>query len=285
MSKIIGYDSLSENMISTTIDKFCDNIDILKTTTKIGKGAQGAVYEWCLSENNCNFVVKINEIESDKITKLTIAWEEEQQTSGILSQYNLSPQIYAMRYCPQDKILITLMDKVQGNTVNYYMNEGRFKNSDMKLLIEYIGKIHNLGLYHGDLNPGNIFYDKNNKKFKFIDITYRRVWKQYYDYLTIMYYFPFFFASQRNIPLFLTFLEDLMSAVNDEMDKLEIARDDCVEPVKKIIRRMRLFVDDNDNKLSEILVLNSFYQQLGEISTIVEDKIYFHSKRCQIVTK
>lgn len=274
MSRIIGNDELSEKMIQKTIDDFCYNLDSLTKTKRIGSGAQGVVYEWCLSTSDCDYVIKINKIDPEKITKMDFRSEDEQNTTNTLSQYNLAPKIYAMRYCSKESVLITLMDKIKGYTVASYLSAKRFSVSDMAVLIEYIGKIHKLGLYHGDLNPANIFYTKADKKVQFIDITYRRVWRTYYDYLTIMYYFIFFFKDNQSIEKYSNFLSLLITAVESEMAVLAISRDSCVDYIKKIINRLER-TDD----------VEKYTESLQELSNVVKNVIYFYSKKCIIVTQ
>lgn len=106
------------------------------------------------------------------------------------SKENLTPEIYKnYSYLYQKKsenkkdnyscyrnILIT--DYVEGVNLENYFTTQKFTEKDLDTIKELMKKLHNIGIFHGDIKSSNIIYNKNYKnikdKFKFVDFTYSK---------------------------------------------------------------------------------------------------------------
>lgn len=106
------------------------------------------------------------------------------------SKESLTPEIYKnYLYLYQKKtenkkdnyscyrnILIT--DYVEGVNLEDYFTTQKFTEKDLDTIKELMKKLHNIGIFHGDINSSNIIYNKNYKnikdKFKFVDFTYSK---------------------------------------------------------------------------------------------------------------
>lgn|GEM_PF-6317290 len=60
------------------------------------------------------------------------------------------------------------MKKIPGKPVSE-INRNIFSEDDAKSLIRSVSSLHALGIYHGDLNYGNILYDRKERRFNLID--------------------------------------------------------------------------------------------------------------------
>lgn len=106
------------------------------------------------------------------------------------SKENLTPEIYKNYvYLYQKKsenkkdnyscyrdILIT--DYVEGVNLEDYFTTQKFTEKDLDTIKDLMKKLHNIGIFHGDISSSNIIYNKNYKnikdKFKFVDFTYSK---------------------------------------------------------------------------------------------------------------
>ena len=106
------------------------------------------------------------------------------------SKENLTPEIYKnYLYLYQKKtenkkdnyscyrnILIT--DYVEGVNLEDYFTTQKFTEKDLDTIKDLMKKLHNIGIFHGDISSSNIIYNKNYKnikdKFKFVDFTYSK---------------------------------------------------------------------------------------------------------------
>jgi hypothetical protein len=106
------------------------------------------------------------------------------------SKESLTPEIYKnYLYLYQKKsenkkdnyscyrnILIT--DYVEGVNLDDYFKTQKFTEKDLDTIKELMKKLHNIGIFHGDIRSSNIIYNKNYKnikdKFKFVDFTYSK---------------------------------------------------------------------------------------------------------------
>lgn len=106
------------------------------------------------------------------------------------SKENLTPEIYKNyiylyqkksenkkdNYSCYRNILIT--DYVEGVNLEDYFTTQKFTEKDLDTIKELMKKLHNIGIFHGDISSSNIIYNKNYKnikdKFKFVDFTYSK---------------------------------------------------------------------------------------------------------------
>jgi serine/threonine protein kinase len=71
------------------------------------------------------------------------------------------------------KVLIT--EYIEGVNFEEYMNTEKFIPKDIENIKNLMKELHNIGIFHGNITPRNIIYNKNYKdgdyKFKFVDFS------------------------------------------------------------------------------------------------------------------
>lgn len=279
MSKTIniGEDSLSKGVIKHTIELACKDIEKLKKSRTVGTGKFGSVYEWCIIPNKCDYVVKIsrernpdrfddpkNRTEFVKLVQMERMIER--CVTNVLHKHNLAPKVYAMRYCPSEKVFLTIMDKISGDTLSTLLGKKLFQSEDLKKLIKVLRKLHMSGIYHGDLNPSNVFYD--GKSFKFIDITYAETgYKHYYDYLSLVYYISRYINL--GYPLMIKFINMLLKAANKDAQMLGVKLDKCLEHINTLVLELQ-----TETNIRDIL---------EKIANYITNIIIFEPATCEVI--
>lgn len=169
----------SPTSIQAIADITCDKIDSLRTGTLLGKGREGEVYCYL---NECEYVVKIQEYLKDSLETL----QKEKRKTNKAHEAGLAPKIYKVIPCRKQKTIITVMDKVQGKNLLWWIINKKLTEQDIEKFFKEVDNLHKLGLFHGDLNPQNIMYD--GKNFMFIDFNIIKNYKPEYDFATLFYY-------------------------------------------------------------------------------------------------
>lgn len=270
---IVGKDTIDKKQINKTIDLLCTDIEKLKSGKRLGSGAYASVYEFCTS-SNCNYVVKISRQrtndrfddprDDNEFVKLVIKERLiEKCVSNTLSEYKLAPKVYAMRYCPKEKIFLTIMDNVKGVQVDDLLEKNKVSVRFLEKLISVLRILHLSGIYHGDLNPTNVFYDRG--KFRFIDLTYAETgYKVYYDYLTLVYFIAQNYRKDIGINKTLKFVNMLVSAAQTDAKLLGVIEDKCLDDIIKL-----------SSKLTD--------KTLRELAEYIKQNVYFEPNRCVTV--
>jgi tRNA A-37 threonylcarbamoyl transferase component Bud32 len=80
---------------------------------------------------------------------------------------------YIKNYNVIIKVLIT--EYIEGVNFEEYMNTEKFIPKDIENIKNLMKELHNIGIFHGNITPRNIIYNKNYKdgdyKFKFVDFS------------------------------------------------------------------------------------------------------------------
>lgn len=186
----------------------CSQIDEIKKNKILGKGTEGTAYLYCTAKS-CDYVVKIQK--NCDIEEVRREFDMNRKAY----QLGLSYMIYQIKQC--NDICLIMMDLAKGDTLYTYLKSGKttiFNNVFKSLTI-----LHNNGLYHGDLNPSNVFVEKKSK-IKFIDFTPRYPeYKPYYDFSELFYYLPIYSETiQKNIHKLI--FKELDKHSNDNFVKL-----------------------------------------------------------------
>lgn len=287
MTEIVGIDDLDQPLINSIVELLCDKIHSIKKRTMIGKGTEGDVYEWCVDNENCNYVVKIEKLVYSTEIYRKRELEKQQEDMDVLNMRGLSPKMRAIRYCSDEKVFLILMDKIRENTLSYYLNKKLISNEMMKSFIDNIIKVHKLGLYHGDLNPTNVFYNEKSGKFIFIDMRYHgKSYKSYYDYLTFMYFMKEYLEnSDNNLMVFAEYLKLAKNVINNEMLEQGIKSDYCVNKVMKTVDKLIKLaakypkIEDEDEQIDAFIDYDILLEKLSES---VQDLIYDKVEDCKI---
>ena len=81
-------------------------------------GTFGAVYKSCNPDGDCNYVVKIQDLNnSDR----KIEWENEVETTKLLNSYNIGSKYIGAWFCDEDKMnySIGIMERIIGLCAEY----------------------------------------------------------------------------------------------------------------------------------------------------------------------
>jgi len=130
----------------------------------LAEGSYGVVYQACDTEQNCNYVMKIQQFSLEDKTK-TDDWLREVRMNGILSiEHDIGPKFLGAWYCEQDLVGIIVSELWDGQLFGCPSRELIDK------LQKQIDTINELGYVHGDILQKNILVKKDNKG-KIIDLT------------------------------------------------------------------------------------------------------------------
>lgn len=158
-------------------DIACKQIPNIEKNKILGKGTEGSVYCYV---DDCSYVVKIQKLKYNETYKLL---QKEVAKNNKASALELAPKIYKLLNCGSKAII--LMDTIKGQDLWDFKN---ITSEDIDDLFDEIDKLHKNKIYHGDLNPSNIFITDKGL-FKFIDFNIRASkYKPIYDYGTMLYY-------------------------------------------------------------------------------------------------
>lgn len=201
----IHIGATGEPWIESLMNKICEKIQ-KRQGKKIGSGAVGSVYEYIITQkmvskrkntNKNKYVVKIENCDSkNDINKL----KSEMVITNKVHRIDLAPRIYGIRKC--DKSCLTIMDYIEHPTFYNYMDNIYQRNTEsdankiikkkIDIFFNDLEKIHNKGLFHGDLHFSNVLFDEKKDKFIFIDFHRRN--KKYlpiYDYALLIAFLKF----------------------------------------------------------------------------------------------
>lgn len=130
-------------------------------------GTFGAVYKSCNPDGDCNYVVKIQDLNnSDR----KIEWENEVETTKLLNSYNIGSKYIGAWFCDEDKIGIIVSELWSGSLASAKNIAPCLSKKLINKLTDEIKIINDLGLVHGDILPKNVLVKKNHSG-KIIDAT------------------------------------------------------------------------------------------------------------------
>jgi len=205
----------SKESIDILVDVACEELDSVRRSKLLGRGTEGSVYIHCIL-NNCNYVVKVQyDAEDPDEPPLYDVLRKEMKKTNIAHNAGLAPKIYKVLKC--DKNILTLMDLVKGQTLA--KEYSTLKGVTVDRLIHAIGRLHDLGIYHSDLNPQNIIVDNN--KITFIDFGIRnKKYLKQYDFASLLYYMPSYAIQNDNITEFIYVrVVQVLRGYNDTVSK------------------------------------------------------------------
>lgn len=164
-------------------DITCENIDTLKQGKFLGGGADGEVYCYL---NDCEYVVKLQYYSHEEDLKDI---KKEKRKTNLAHKYGIAPKIHKIIACKNEETIIIVMDRAKGNDLWIWLEENELTKKDIEALFNIFDYLHERGIVHGDLNPGNIMY--NGSKFTLIDFEPRESgFKAVYDFGTLFFYIP-----------------------------------------------------------------------------------------------
>lgn len=133
-----------------------DPMDWTSPKTFIGEGIQGLVYR----NNNCPLVFKTYSYSKEEMKRVLLI-------NKILKGHHITPEIYAMWYCPALDARVVLMQFIDGETLDQWHKKNQpSKDREAKVWQRYQAKLaltKKLGVEHGDLHPGNVMIDKQDE--------------------------------------------------------------------------------------------------------------------------
>ena len=145
--------------LSSAIRRSCVS-DWKKTTTRLGGGAFGDVYQACKLDD-CDYALKISDV--DTLTERK-SFEREVSLLQTLSTTNIAPKIYDSWICPTKEGYegAILMEKLDGNFTDLIsqLNDPIQKVNIVDQLITKVKSLAGYGIYHMDLKPENILYKR-----------------------------------------------------------------------------------------------------------------------------
>lgn len=170
----------------------------------LGKGTFGKVYllrDIYLpdAEKHRKCAVKIMQItaeSSEYINANTFAYHcmrvlGEARSQELFSMIGLAPQVHGVKICENHSVMIMDMVPVEYTpfTTILKSRNGTLIIRAFNTIIKTVEFLHASGLQHGDLNPGNIFYNENTDEVMFIDISMQVKGRpNIYDWGTLYYY-------------------------------------------------------------------------------------------------
>jgi len=225
----------SKESIDILIDVACDELPAIEKSKLLGKGGEGSVYLHCIL-NKCDYAVKVQHDDKDPHgPPLYDILRKEMEITNIAHKAGLAPKIYKVLKC-DDKIL-TLMDLVKGRTLRDAYPT--LKSTTVDRLIDAIGRLHQIGIYHSDISPMNIFIDDKDN-ITFIDFGIRN--KKYlmqYDFASLLYYMPSYEKLNINITAYIySEIIRILREYNDAVSK-RIVKMWENEPAKTFEKELR----------------------------------------------
>jgi serine/threonine protein kinase len=127
----------------------------------LANGAFGSVYQACDADGDCNYVVKIQELEYG----LSL-WEREVKMSKLLNEYEIGPKFIGAWHCKDDNIGMIVCELWDERLPrDECLPDDLVDKIDDQVRI--LGK---LGLVHGDILPKNILI-KRDENGEIVDAT------------------------------------------------------------------------------------------------------------------
>lgn len=145
--------------VSRTIHEICLNGYELEDF--LANGAFGSVYQVCNTDGDCNYVIKIQELEHG-----LPHWEREVKMTKLLNEYNIGPKFIGAWHCEDDNIGMIVCELWSGR-----LQKDECLPDDLVDKIEdQVKTLGSLGLVHGDILPKNILI-KRDENDEIIDAT------------------------------------------------------------------------------------------------------------------
>lgn len=180
----------------------CSRISEIEKGRNLGKGSYGTVYEYCDSPDQCNYAVKVTKYPEDMGSKdlefFFYNIGKMVEKSNMLSRFGLSPRIYKTVDCPEEMVVLNFMDKLPGPILADFFYDNSLTEKEVEILISAIELLHRklegyeYGKGHGDLHPGNIFFD--GQTVRFIDFSSEKS-LPWYDYIRFISFLTFYFEK------------------------------------------------------------------------------------------
>jgi tRNA A-37 threonylcarbamoyl transferase component Bud32 len=134
-------------------------INLYNSKKTIGKGVKGIVKEWCINNNcdNCNgincekYVIKSIDLADVNVELLLHVFK-------ITHDLNIFPKLYNYYQFPQLSKIFIVMERINLS----YSNETFNLHKLIKNIITKIHRLHNLNIYHSDLNNKNVILLNND---------------------------------------------------------------------------------------------------------------------------
>lgn len=142
---------------------FKDLIDLGKPIggKMIGKGEMGAAY--LVNVNGNEYVVKEGRIDNNEIEVLK--YLEERGINNVV-KILADGEGEGQGIAAKRRII---MNKVQGNPIANMQNNEKEAAKKSPKIFNKVKELHDIGVAHGDLHQGNIFYDKTKDEVNLID--------------------------------------------------------------------------------------------------------------------
>ena len=121
-------------------------------------GTFGAVYKSCSPDGDCNYVVKIQDLnDSDR----KVEWETEVETTKLLDSYNIGSKFIGAWFCDEDKIGFIVSELWSGSLAPEGEIAPCLPTKLIDKLMKEIKTINELKLVHGDILPKNVLVKKD----------------------------------------------------------------------------------------------------------------------------
>jgi tRNA A-37 threonylcarbamoyl transferase component Bud32 len=125
---------------------------------EVDSGANSKVLRAC-KEKNCKFIAKTTKQSMTKELKILL----------YLGEHKLAPMVYDVFKCHETTFII--QEKLDGTLVDYI----KHGYSVDRLFVELpmlLSRLHHCDVYHGDIHPSNIMYQRIGKIFTFFWIDF-----------------------------------------------------------------------------------------------------------------
>lgn len=213
--------------VDEIVDSMCGNILEIKKMKKLGKGVEGSVYEWCVSTNDCNYVIKIQKY-NEKPSKTYTRLKNDQELFKKIGHVVNVPHIYKILDCKKEKVFLILMDKIEGQTLEKRLSKVPLSSEEFNKLLDDVVQLHTfVPNGHGDLYLGNIMYDGD--VFTFIDFNINKKKKAYQDFLRLSGTFDRVFnklskviGAKKSALTLLSYLNSIVKVLKQNYDSVDI---------------------------------------------------------------
>lgn len=193
----------------------CGALSAIQKKRILGKGTEGAVYEWCVTVDDCPYVVKIQKVNKERWDDVKTDLIDEITKTNKYSTLDIAPKVYAFKECKSDGVFMMLMDKVEGQTIAKLMMKDKLTPPIFKKIIDTVRIVHAQGDYHSDLNPANVFYSDGTIILIDFGMRYKK-YKMWYDFIGMLYYFAHYYENSRNpnkLKLYKSFVDIIVKIV------------------------------------------------------------------------
>jgi tRNA A-37 threonylcarbamoyl transferase component Bud32 len=138
-------------------------INLYNSKKTIGKGVKGVVKEWCVNVNCDNSIHCIDCIDCEKYVIKSINVDDVNlelllKVFRLTHDLNIFPKLYNYYQFPQLSKIFIVMERINLS----YSNDTFNLHTLIKNIITKIHKLHNLNIYHSDLNNRNVILSNNN---------------------------------------------------------------------------------------------------------------------------